>query len=514
MVALNAIETKNLTKKFGEFTAINDVSFSVASGEIHAICGENGAGKSTLMNLIFGLLQPTEGVVLINGNEAVFSSPKDAIQAGIGMVHQHFKLVPSLRVYENVMLGEEKSNKLGKIDRKAELEAVQDTINQFGFNLDANAIVGELSVGEQQRVEIVKMLHREVDILILDEPTAVLTPNETEDLLNRLIDLRRDGKTIIIITHKLEEVKKCSDRITVIRKGEYVGTVHNEEVTSEQISRLMVGRDVGVVVSDAEKVTAQEVLLELVNITYPTGDTKILENINLSIHAGEIVGVAGIEGNGQSELVEVLTGTSGNFTGDILFKGQKITDVNPRHLRNIGFGIIPEDRYKDGLNKEMTIWQNMIAGRLNRDDVTKNYFFVKENIHHKTTTLVDEYDIRNAENIQSNVSTLSGGNAQKIIMARELSSEPEVIIMSQPTRGIDIGSIESIHSKILELKESGRAILLVSSEITEILNLSDKIYVMYEGKISGERYRKDTNKEDLGQLMVGIDQVEISEVVL
>lgn len=510
---MNAIETKNLTKKFGEFTAIHDVSFTVAPSEIHAICGENGAGKSTLMNMIFGLLQPTEGEVLINGSPAGFDSPKDAITAGIGMVHQHFKLVPSLRVYENVLLGEEKSNKFGKIDNKAELQAVQETIDQFGFNLDANAIVGELSVGEQQRVEIVKMLHREVDILILDEPTAVLTPSETDDLLNRLMDLRKDGKTIIIITHKLDEVKKCSNRITVIRKGEYIGTVDNEDVTQEQISRLMVGRDVGTVVSEAENKSNNIVMLELRDVSYPLGSAKLLDSINLSIHAGEIVGIAGIEGNGQSELVEILTGKNQKFSGEIMYKGEKIADTNPRHLRNIGFGIIPEDRYKDGLNREMTIWQNMIAGRLNEDNVTKNNFLVKDNIALKTKTLVDEYDIRNAEDYHKNVSTLSGGNAQKIIMARELTSDPEVIIMSQPTRGIDIGSIEFIHSKILELKEKGRAILLVSSEITEILNLSDKVYVMYEGKISGERFRKDTDKEDLGRLMVGIDHKNKEETV-
>lgn len=509
MKQLEAIETKNLTKKFGDFTAIDNVSFSVKEGEIHSICGENGAGKSTLMNMLFGLLEPTEGQVLINGEEVHFSSPKEAINHGIGMVHQHFKLVPSLKVYENVLLGEEKSNKVGKIDNKKEIKEVQDTINRFGFNLNAKDVVGDLSVGAQQRVEIIKMLHRNVEILILDEPTAVLTPNETDELLDKLIDLKNEGKTIIIITHKLEEVKKSANRITVIRKGEYVGTVNTEEVTQKQISRLMVGRDVITVVSEAEEVIDKPLMFQVKDLRYKDkNENDVLNGINLNIHEGEIVGIAGIEGNGQSELVDILTGMKQKNSGEILFKQKTIQKINPTTLRKLGFGLIPEDRYKHGLNKKMSIWKNIIAGRLNEDNVTNNYFFVEKNITNKTQQLVAEYDIRNSEDINKNISTLSGGNAQKVIMAREFSSNPEIVIMSQPTRGVDIGSIEFIHSKILELKEKGKAVLLVSSEITEILNLSDRIYVMFEGNISGERFRNETNKEDLGMLMVGIDSKE------
>lgn len=511
---MQAIETINLTKRFGDFTAIDNVTFSIKKGEIHSICGENGAGKTTLMNMLFGLLEPSEGKVLINGEEVRFSSPKEAIQNGIGMVHQHFKLVPSLKVYENVLLGEEKSGFLGKVDNKLEIQEVQDTIDRFGFNLNATDTVADLSVGSQQRVEIIKMLHRNVDILILDEPTAVLTPNETDELLDKLMALRDEGKTIIIITHKLDEVKKCSDRVTVIRKGEYVGTVKTEEVTQQQISRLMVGRDVITVVSESEEVTEKEIVFEIRNLSYRMRNgNELLKNINLYVQAGEVVGIAGIEGNGQSELIEILTGMTRNYSGEIYLKSNKITNTKPKKLRELGFGLVPEDRYKHGLNVNMSIWKNMIAGRLNEGGVTKNNFFNQGKIESRAKKFIDEYDIRTSASIQENVNTLSGGNAQKIIIAREFSADPEVIIMSQPTRGVDIGSIEFIHSKILELKAKGKAILLVSSEITEILNLSDRVYVMYQGQVSGERLRRETNKEDIGMLMVGIDEKSKESVV-
>lgn len=514
MVILNAIETKNLTKRFGDFTAIDHVSFSIKQGEIHSICGENGAGKSTLMNMLFGLLEPTEGQVLINGKEVHFTSPKEAINYGIGMVHQHFKLVPSLKVYENVMLGEERSKAFGKIDTKKEIQEVQDTIDRFGFNLQATDTVADLSVGAQQRVEIIKMLHRDVEILILDEPTAVLTPNETDELLDKLIELRNEGKTIVMITHKLDEVKKSADRITVIRKGEYVGTVNTSEVNQQQISRLMVGRDVITVVSETKHAIQTPIVFETKDVQLKIGTTEILKNININIRAGEVVGIAGIEGNGQSELIAILTGMTQKTSGKVIYHDKPIEKITPTILRDLGFGLVPEDRYKHGLNQNMNIWQNMIAGRTKDDGVTKNYFFIDQNIKKKTKNLVDEFDIRNSETIYNNVSTLSGGNAQKIIMAREFASNPEIIIMSQPTRGVDVGSIEFIHSKILEFKKKGKAILLVSSEITEILNLSDRIYVMYEGEVSGERLRNETNKEDIGMLMVGIDEKREEEVTL
>lgn len=511
---MKAIETKNLTKKFDEFVAINDISMVVEKGEIHAICGENGAGKSTLMNMLFGLLKPSSGQIHINEKEVTFDSPKDAISKGIGMVHQHFKLVPSLRVYENVMLGEEIC-KAGYIDNKREKEEVQRTIDYFGFNLDANSKVSDLSIGEQQRVEILKMLHRNVDILILDEPTAVLTPKETSDLLDKLVSLKKEGKTIVIITHKLDEVKKYSDSITVIRKGEFITRVKTNDVSKEEISKYMVGRDVREIRSDGISSKLGDVALELKDIDFYTiNGKKVLDNLNINVRFGEIVGIAGIEGNGQSELISILTGILKQSSGQFLYKGKEVVKCSPLALRELGFGLVPEDRYKDGLNSEMSIWENMIAGRHTEDYLCERGFLKKNRIMEKTNRLVEEFDIRNCDNINSKVSSLSGGNAQKIIMAREISSNPEVVVMSQPTRGVDIGSIEFIHSKILELRNQGKAVLIVSSELSEILNLSDRIYVMHQGKISGERIKDETNKEDLGLLMVGMDKYKGEKVLV
>lgn len=502
---MQAIEVVNVTKRFNDFVAIDHVSMCIEQGEIHAICGENGAGKSTLMNMLFGLLQPTEGIIKVNQEEKVFSSPKAAIASGIGMVHQHFKLVPSLKVYENVVLGEELTHH-GYIRDQEEQRAVQQTIDKFGFGLDASAIVGELSVGEQQKVEIIKMLHRNVNILILDEPTAVLTPHETDELLLKLKGLKEEGKTIIIITHKLEEVMKVSDRVTVIRKGKHVLTDRIEHLTQQSISKHMVGRDVAVIQSQYAT-TSQETAFELQNVSFYTqNQKKVLDDISIHVHYGEVVGIAGIEGNGQSELVSILTGILKPSSGKFIYKNQEITDSSPLKLRELGFGLVPEDRYKDGLNAEMTIWENMVAGRMNHPSLCQYGFLNKKEIRQKTKQLVEEFDIRNCEDVNTKVSKLSGGNAQKIIMAREISCNPDVIVMSQPTRGVDIGSIEFIHSKILELKDKGKAVLIVSSELTEILNLSDRIYVMYKGKISGERNRKETTKSDIGMLMVGLDK--------
>jgi simple sugar transport system ATP-binding protein len=503
---MKAIEIKNLTKSFGDFTAIDDVTMCINQGEIHAICGENGAGKSTLMNMLFGLLSPTKGEIFINEKNVSFASPKDAIDHGIGMVHQHFKLVPSLKVYENIMLGEEICRK-GYIDNKKESEEVQKTIDRFGFNLSANSIVSELSIGEQQRVEIVKMLHRNVSILILDEPTAVLTPKETDELLEKLMNLRKEGKTIVIITHKLDEVKKCSDRVTVIRKGKFIITVNTDDVSQKDISKYMVGRDVKTVKSESNDECFGKVALELKNINFYThSGKKVLNNINLKVHYGEIAGIAGIEGNGQSELVSILTGVMKQADGQFIYKEKEVKNSSPLVLRELGFGLVPEDRYRDGLNADMSIWENMIAGRYNEDHVCNRGFFNRAKIKEKTTKLVDEFDIRNCTDINSKVSNLSGGNAQKIIMAREISSDPDIIVMSQPTRGVDVGSIEFIHSKIVEMRNRGKAIIIISSELTEIMNLSDKIFVMYQGKIVGDRKKIETNNEDLGMLMVGIDQ--------
>lgn len=503
---MNVLETRDLTKKFGDFTAIDCVNLEIKENEIHAICGENGAGKSTLMNMIFGLLSPTSGEIIYKGAPITFTNPKEAIEQGIGMVHQHFKLVPSLSVYENIVLGQETTSLLGKVNSSKERKDVQATIDKFGFELDVDAKVANLSIGEQQRVEILKMLHRDVNILILDEPTAVLTPQETGELLDKLLHLKENGTTILIITHKLDEVKKVSDRITVIRKGSYIGTMNTTDVSEQQISRLMVGRDVITVKNDSteDNLKTGEVLLEIKNLTYKPGSTEVLKNISLDIKAGEIIGIAGVEGNGQSELISILTGMSKKSSGVINYMGKELSKLTPTSLRQIGFSMIPEDRYKHGLNRDMSIWANMIAGRFDQGNVLKYGFMQMKNINSKTEQMVEKYDIRGCGNINNPVSSLSGGNAQKIIMAREIECNPNLVIMAQPTRGVDIGSIEFIHSEILKLKKQGKGILLVSSELSEIMNLSDRVYAIYKGELVGQRETRNTTKEELGMLMLGV----------
>lgn len=501
------IETKNLSKQFGDFTAVDQVSIQFKSGEIHAICGENGAGKSTLMNMLYGLLQPSSGELLINGEKVRFQSPRDAVSKGIGMVHQHFKLVPSLTVYENVLLGHEICHNY-LIDDNVEAQTVQDTIDRFDFDLDAKSIVGQLSVGEQQRVEIIKMLHQDVDVLIMDEPTAVLTPEQIDELLKQLIALKKQGKTIILITHKLDEVKKCADRVTVIRRGKWIATVNNSDVSKEDISTLMVGRSVREIKNDKDHECCGKVGLKLEDICFKIPSGKdVLDHVNIEVKYGEIVGIAGIEGNGQSELVNILTGIIKQTSGKFIYEGKEVIDSSPLKLREMGFALVPEDRYKEGLSKEMSVWENMIAGRYKEGYSSSKGILNKGAIRQKTMKLVKEYDIRNCNDITIKVGNLSGGNAQKIIMARELSCNPKVTVMSQPTRGVDIGAIEFIHSKILELKEANKAVLIVSSDLNEILNLSDRIYVMHKGKIAGVRKKAETSKEDLGRLMVGIDSM-------
>lgn len=500
-----AIETKKLTKKFGDFIAINNVNIQIEKGEIHAIVGENGAGKSTLMNMLFGLIEPTEGEIFYNGELKQFNSPKIAIENGLGMVHQHFKLVPSLKVYENIVLGEETINKFGFIDNEQQIKSVQNTLNKFQFDIDVNSKISDLPVGIQQQVEIVKMLHRDVDLLILDEPTAVLTPQETSELLKRLVQLQEKGTTIIIITHKLDEVKQISNRVSIIRKGNFIGTVNTKEVSEQQLSRLMVGRDVMTIRSNEQYNNKNEIALEIKNLTLKQKNSKKLNLINMYVKKGEIVGLAGVDGNGQSELLSILTGMTKQTEGEILLNNSPLHNLSPTKLRDFGVGLIPEDRYLHGLNKEMPIWANIVAGRFKEDNVLKRGFFNKQNIENKCKRLIKKFDIRLGGDINSNVSSLSGGNAQKIIMAREIDCNPDVFIMSQPTRGIDIGSIEFIHSEILKLKKEGKAIFLISSELNEVLNLSDRIYVIYKGEIMGERIKNNTTKEEIGDLMLGIN---------
>ncbi len=507
---MNIIETVNITKKFGDFTANDHISLSVEKGEIKAIVGENGAGKSTLMNMLYGLLSPTSGKILVRGQEVHFSSPLDAIQAGLGMVHQHFKLVPSLTVWENIVLGIEmnvqgKFMKLPFIDQKKQRVKVQEVIDRFKFNLNGNDKVEDLSIGLKQRVEIMKMLYRDVDILILDEPTAVLTPQEVEDLIVSLKELKKQGKTIIVITHKLGEVMELSDSVTIIRRGKVVGNVATKDTNERELAQMMVGRDVVLRVNKEIIDTSEnEIVYQLDNIsTKNILGKEVLKNINLHVRKGEILGIAGVEGNGQSELLKVLTGIMTSTKGTITLDGKPITNWWPAAIRSVGIGMIHEDRYAQGLCRNMTINENMIAGYQSCKDVCTFGILRFKDITKKRNRLIQDYDIRVAEP-NGYVSQLSGGNAQKIIIAREFDSNPKVLIACQPTRGVDVGSIEFIHNKILELAKQGVGIVLISSELTEIMSLSDRIAVMYKGQIIGEVDAYKTDTTELGLLMAGI----------
>lgn len=510
-----AIEAVNLTKKYGDFFANQDINLSIGKGEITAIVGENGAGKTTLMNMFFGLIRPTSGELKVAGKTVSFNSSLDAINCGLGMVHQHFKLVPSLTVFENILLGAEinKEIKVSQkmsfksfiIDRKHEKKEVQKVIEEYKFELNADDIVENISIGAKQRVEILKMLYRNVDILIFDEPTAVLTPQEVDELLISFKELKKQGKTIILITHKLREVMEVSDNVIVIKRGKVVGSKATKDTNTTEIAKMMVGREVILNVNKEDKdVSNNKVAYSVKNLTTQNNfGKKVIEDICFNIKEGEILGVAGVEGNGQSELMRVISGLMESTKGCIHIYDQDITNKWPSELRAAGIGIVPEDRYAQGLCRDMTICENMIAGYHSKKEVCKNGILIKNQIENASNGLIEKYDIRVAEK-NGNVSQLSGGNAQKIIIAREFDSNPKVLLVSQPTRGVDIGSIEFIHNKILDLRKENKAILLLSSELSEIMNLSDRIIVMYKGRIVGEVEGKNANSAQIGLLMAGI----------
>lgn len=519
--SMNKIETFNLTKKFGNFTANDNISISIREGEITAIIGENGAGKTTLMNMLYGMIQPTSGEIRVNGRTVNFKSPLDAISNGIGMVHQHFKLVPSLTVFENIMLGIEVNKKIsfGKgfkfnsfiIDKKKEREEVQKIIDLYKFELNPDDRVESVSIGAKQRIEILKMLYRNVDILIFDEPTAVLTPQEVDEILDSFRELKRQGKTIILITHKLREVMDVSDNVIVIKRGRVVGEKRTCDTSSEELANMMVGRDVLININkDRNRRKEAPVVYEVRNIsTESQPGKKCLDRISFQIHEGEILGIAGVEGNGQSELVKVITGLMESTEGEIYINGRNISNKWPKEIRKSGVGIIPEDRYAQGLCIDMKISDNLIAGYHDRQEFSRHGIMKFNEIEKVSNSLIDKYDIRVADR-NGNVSQLSGGNAQKVIIAREFESDPSLLIASQPTRGVDIGSIEFIHNKILELKNRNKAILLISSELSEIMNLSDRIAVMYKGKIIDIVDTDKTSATELGLLMAGIKRNEES----
>ncbi len=505
------VETVGLTKRFGEFTANDGIDLQVKQGEIKAIVGENGAGKSTLMNMLYGLLTPTSGKILIRGEEQRFSSPSDAIRIGLGMVHQHFKLVPSLTVAENIVLGVEERvhspiGRLPFIDRARQLADVQAAIDRFGMELNAGDRVADLSVGLKQRVEIMKMLYRDVEILILDEPTAVLTPQEVDALIVTLKELQSLGKTIIVITHKLSEVMQLSDSVTIIKRGKVVADLPTAETNQRELAQLMVGRDVVLSLERHDRDCSAHPVVYAVRGLSTTDEhgKQVLKDIDLTVRQGEVLGIAGVEGNGQSELLKVLTGLMTVTEGRVSLGDRDLTNAWPMEIREAGVGIIHEDRYQHGLCRELSISENVIAGYHERPDVCRHGLLRRQRIDAKRDRLIEGYDVRVADPAGA-VGQLSGGNAQKVIIAREFDPAPTLLIAAQPTRGVDVGSIEFIHRQILELRDQGTAVLLISSELSEIMSLSDRIAVMYRGAVIGEITDvTNATTTEIGLLMAGV----------
>lgn len=514
---MSIIRTIDLTKKFDSFTANDRISLSVEKQEIKCIVGENGAGKSTLMNMLYGVLQPTSGKILIGEKEVQFRSPLDAMKHGIGMVHQHFKLVPSLTVYENILLGAEISKTWGGrktplIDTAAEIQKVQELIDRYHFQLDPMDKIENLSVGMCQQVEILKMLYRSVDILILDEPTSILTPQEVLWLIENLKHLRSQGKTIIVITHKLWEVMALSDSITVIRQGKVVGHAVTAETNETELAQMMVGRDVVLTVTNEEGCPCGKDPTYIVRDLRTTNELgkEVLRGVSFHVCEGEVYGIAGVEGNGQSELVKVLTGLMTATGGTVELDGEDISGLWPDQLRKKRMGIIHEDRYAQGLCRDMTLAENCVAGYLDDKAICTCGVLKRRAMKSRCRAYIEKYDIRIADE-HGNVSQLSGGNAQKIIIAREFESNPKLIIACQPTRGVDVGSIEFIHRRLLDFRNAGHAVLLISSELSEIMSLSDRVGVMYKGEIIGEVDPKTTSTSAIGLLMAGTKPEEMEE---
>ena len=497
-----AVEMRHIRKEWPGVLANDDVSLSVLKGEIHALVGENGAGKSTLMNILYGLLKPNSGEIFINGQRIKASGPRDMIAAGVGMVHQHFMLIPPLSVGENIVLGYEPTASGDFYDTAKANEAIRDLSSRYGLEIDPDARTGDLPVGLQQRAEILKVLYRGASILILDEPTAVLTPQETDDLFEVLRSLKQQGKTIIFITHKLREVLAISDRITVMRRGKVVGELITKETTQPEIARMMVGREVLLRV-DKAPAKPGAVALKVENLTVQSEQgLPAVRGLSFDLYTGEILGIAGVEGNGQSELVQALAGTRNPSGGHIWVNGKDVTHSNARDKRLAGLAHIPEDRRESGLVLNYTIAENMILGH-QRDNLFTWRGLVMRlgNILRWARDLIKRFDVR-TPSAEAPAKSLSGGNQQKVIVARELSSEPKVLLASQPTRGVDIGAIEFIHRQLVAKRDAGAAVLLVSAELDEIRSLSDRIAVMYEGQIVSIE-PADAPEERLGLLMTG-----------
>ena len=504
----NVIEMREITKIFGEFVANDKINLELRKGEIHALLGENGAGKSTLMNMLAGLLEPTSGEIVVNGKSEKLDSPSKAASLGIGMVHQHFMLVEAFTVAENIILGSEVTNK-GVLDLKKANSDILELSERYGLAVDPTAKVEDISVGAQQRVEILKTLYRGADILIFDEPTAVLTPAEILELMEIMKTLVKEGKSIILITHKLDEIRAVADRVTVIRRGKSIQTVGIEGATNKDLAEMMVGRSVSFV-TEKEEAQPKEVVLQISDLVVNENrGVPAVKELSLDVRAGEIVGIAGIDGNGQSELIQAITGLRKVKSGSIKIKGQEVVGLSPRKITEMNVSHVPEDRHRDGLVLEMMLSENIALQTYYKEPLSKNGVLNYNQINSYARKLMEEFDVRAANEIVP-ASALSGGNQQKAIIAREVDRNPDLLIVSQPTRGLDVGAIEYIHKRLIGERDKGKAVLVVSFELDEILNLSDRIAVIHDGKIQGIVKPSETNKQELGILMAGGEIKEAS----
>ena len=500
------LELKNINKSFGHVQANKNINLKITQGTIHGIIGENGAGKSTLMSIVYGLYQADSGTISVSGKEIKLKSPRDSIESGIGMVHQHFMLVENFTVLENIVLGFEGEFVFGEKLKKAKQD-LKNLCDTYKLNIDLDSVISDLSVGFRQRVEILKSLYRGAEIFILDEPTGVLTPQEVDELFKILRSLKEEGKTIVLITHKLNEIMDLTSEVSVMRQGEVVGHTKTTDTNKEKLAEMMVGRSVLLRLNKAEAKLG-DVVFKVENLTVKDDlDVTRVKNVNLEIRAGEILGLAGVTGNGQTELLEALSGIRKVESGTIYLNDEKISDKNklldPRELKEKGLAHVPEDRQRMGLVTDFKAYENLIFGYHDQEPYSKSSILKDNDILSYSKKVMEEYDVR-PRSPQLITSNFSGGNQQKIILSRELNENPKILLVGQPTRGVDIGAIEFIHQRLIDMRDKGAAILLVSVELDEVLSLSDRILVMFDGNIVGEKVNKDVTDRELGLLMAGV----------
>jgi ABC-type uncharacterized transport system ATPase subunit len=503
------VEMNNITKTFGMLVANDKVNFKVKKGEVHALLGENGAGKSTLMSILFGLYQPEQGEILIDGNAVKIDNPNIANQLGIGMVHQHFKLVEAFTVLENIVLGYE-DTKHGVLKYDDARKKIQNIINTYHLNVDLDAKIQDITVGMQQRVEILKMLYRNSDILIFDEPTAVLTPQEINQLIKIIKNFAKEGKTIIIITHKLNEIKSVADRCTVLRRGELVGVVDVDKTSTDKLAEMMVGRKITFKVERFDNPVG-EVIFQAKNLVVQYEHKNVVNDVSFDVRRGEIVGIAGIDGNGQTELVQAITGLRNLNSGQVLLHDKEINNLKIRSKYEQGLSHIPEDRQRHGLVLDFDLANNLIIQNYYREEFQKRGFLKFENIYKHANELIEKFDIRSERGAKTSMRSMSGGNQQKAIIAREVSRKHDFLIAVQPTRGLDVGAIEYIHKQLIDERNQGKGILLVSLELDEVMDLCDRILVIFEGEIVAEFNQKDATINEIGLYMSGSKKVKKDE---